>query len=119
MPEEHARQFITAVEQDPALQQTINSLAPATAAADIAKLGAERGLHFSAAEFSEALDSTLKAAKDEISEEELESVAGGTGTHNVPANPNVHIPEGKAYVTTRFWVQHGAINPGAVQDVKF
>lgn len=116
MSDEHARQFITAVEQDPALQQTISSFAPASAAADIAKLGAERGLHFSAAEFSAALDSTLKAAQGEISEEELESVAGGRSTHYVPVNPNIHIPEGSAYVPTRFWVQHGTLNPGEIRD---
>ena len=116
MSQEHARQFIAAVEQDPALQQTISSFAPATAATDIAKLGAERGLDFSAAEFSETLNSILQAAKGEITEDELDSVAGGTGTHYVRADPNFRIPDGSPYVQTRFWVQHGAMNPGEIRD---
>ena len=76
MSEEHARQFIAVVEQDPALQQKIQSFDPATSTIDIAKLGAEHGLHFSPAEFSETLNAVLNARTGEITDEALGSVAG-------------------------------------------
>lgn len=110
MSEEHARQFIAAVEQDSVLQQKIQSFEPATATADIVKLGAEHSLHFSVAEFSETLNSVLNARTGEITDEALESVSGGvSGTFAVEKNPNVHVPTGTPHPV--YWVKTGAYHP--------
>jgi predicted ribosomally synthesized peptide with nif11-like leader len=107
MSDEHVRQFIAAVEQDPTLKEKIQSLDPATATADVVKLGEERGLHFTAAEFSGALNSVLNADNGEITDEALGAVAGGS---YVKANPNIRIPDGSAPHQV-LWVKFGAYNP--------
>lgn len=109
MSDEHARQFIAVVDQDPVLQQKIQNFDPATGTAEIVKLGAEHSLHFSEAEFSATLNSVLKTSTSEISDEELSSVAGGfAGSSYVPKNPNTY-QEGTPHPV--YWVKIGAYQP--------
>lgn len=114
MSEEHARQFIHTVEQDPALQQKIDAFDPATSAHEIVKLGAGCKLHFSVEEFDNALKSHLQVPDHEITEEQLDSVSGGLhytgstpvhGPQNAQPDPNITIPPGAPYPV--YWVKHG------------
>lgn len=112
MSEEHARQFVYAVEQDAVLQQTIDTLNPATAASDIVKLGAERNLLFSVEEFNAALSSHLQPSDKEISEDELSAVSGGT--HYATPTPNTNAA---GVPSSTFWVKHGAFSSGGTIDI--
>ena len=66
MSEEHLKAFLEAVKADTSLQEKLKSAADANAVAEIAK---EAGFMISADDF--------KSAQTDISEEELEGVAGG------------------------------------------
>ncbi len=68
MSEEQLRAFLEKVKGDRGLQEKLTAAADANAVAAIAK---EAGFMISTAE--------LKPAQSELSEEELEGVAGGTG----------------------------------------
>ena len=113
MSQEQAHQFVQSVEQDATLQQKIDALDQASAALEIVKLGAERNLHFSAEEFHRALSSHLQSPSQEISEDELSSVSGGT--HYVRHTPNTNAWS----VHPTYWVTRGNFNPGSVIDISY
>ena len=69
MPEEQLKAFMEAVKADAELQEKLNSAADADAVVAIAKAA---GFVISAEE--------LQRAQEEVSEEELEGVAGGIGS---------------------------------------
>ena len=112
MSQEQAHQFVQSVEQDATLQQKIDALDQASAALEIVKLGAERNLHFSAEEFHRALSSHLQSPSQEISEDELSSVSGGT--HYATPTPNTNAA---GVPSSTFWVKHGSFNSGSPIDV--
>ena len=70
MSEEQLKAFLEAIKADEALQEKLNAAADADAVVEIAK---EEGFVISAEE--------LKVVQAEISEEELEGVAGGGCAH--------------------------------------
>ena len=70
MPEEQLKAFLVQVKGDSSLQERLKAAANPDAVASIAK---EAGFMISADD--------IKKAQSEISEEELESVAGGQRTH--------------------------------------
>jgi len=74
MSEEQLKAFLEAVKADAGLQEKLNAAADPDAVVEIAK---EAGFVISADE--------LERRQAEISEEELEGVAGGTSTSNNPA----------------------------------
>jgi predicted ribosomally synthesized peptide with nif11-like leader len=73
-----AKRFLDAVSQDRALQQKLGGLEPAEAVRRAIQAGAERGLTFTAAELQASGASLSSGEGRELSDDQLESVAGGT-----------------------------------------
>ncbi len=73
MPEEQLKAFLEKVKGDTSLQEKLQAAADANAVAAIAK---EAGFSISADEINKAQSEQI-AQRDELSEEELEKVAGG------------------------------------------
>jgi len=77
MSEEQLKAFLEAVKADAGLQEKLNAATDADAAVAIAK---EVGFMISADELQQA-----QAVGEELSDEELEAVAGGTGSMQLNA----------------------------------
>jgi len=73
MSEEQLKAFLEKVKADTSLQEKLKAASDANAASAIAK---EAGFSISADEFTKAQSTELS---DEVSDEELEGVAGGEG----------------------------------------
>ncbi len=78
MSEEQLRAFLEKVKGDTSLQEKLKAAADANAVAAIAK---EAGFSISADDLTKA----QSELSEELSEEELEAVAGGGGMWNLPA----------------------------------
>ena len=79
---EAVNQFLERVNQDPALQQelaqAVESAAPGEDRVAAAEIGAKYGYSFTPDEIGETMEATQKQQSgEELSEEELEAVAGG------------------------------------------
>ena len=82
MSAESVSQFLERVNQDPALQeelaQAINASQPGADRVAASEIGAKYGYSFTPDEIGEAMDAVeQQQSGEELSEEELESVAGG------------------------------------------
>jgi predicted ribosomally synthesized peptide with nif11-like leader len=76
MSREDARSFLTRLERDVAFRQSITKALQGHDAERLVGIGAEHGLSFTASELADAADE--KRPESELSDAELETVAGGS-----------------------------------------
>jgi predicted ribosomally synthesized peptide with nif11-like leader len=81
------RDFRAKVNATPALQEAMRPfLSPNTVTEEVARMGKENGFDFTWEEVAELYESEMKRPNRELSDYELELVAGGTGAPTGPTS---------------------------------
>src|SRR5450755_392036 len=89
MAKEQALQFITRASEDQSLRTKLEAVAKDGIAA-LAKFAKESGFDVTAEELQSAAVELRNTHTDEISDDALESVAGGSGSGGSPAAPGIN-----------------------------